>query len=102
MSATPTPPEASKRVTDPQSACQDEFGDPKIAKRLAAVREDRISVLGLFRRIYAGKASARECIKGFCLECSWMDEIAIRECTATACPLHRRRPYQKTKATPKP
>jgi len=65
------------------------------AKRLAAIAQDAPSKSGIFERVYAGKASMRLCIKAFCLECVWMDILAIRECTATACPLWRRRPYQQ-------
>ena len=79
----------------PQTASLGQFGDAKQEKRLSAVAQDAPSRLKLFQRIYRGTASPRECIKAFCLECVWMDEAAIRECTATACPLHRLRPYQR-------
>jgi len=72
-----------------------EFSEAKRAKRLQAVSADAPGKLSLFRSVYAGKASPRQCIKAFCLEWVWLDEAAIRECTATACPLHRLRPYQR-------
>ena len=76
-----------------QSAPQNEFGDRSRQKRLQAVSEDSPCRVALFRRVYSGEASPRECIKAFCLECCWFDEAAIRECTATACPLWNLRPF---------
>lgn len=71
-----------------------DFSDLKRVKRLEAVHEDAPSKELLFRRVYDGKASPRLVIKAMCLECCWMDETAIRECEATACPLWNLRPYQ--------
>lgn len=79
-----------------------EFSDPKRAKRLLAISTDAPSKLALFRRVYDAKASPRECVKAFCLECVWMDEFAIRGCTATACPLWNLRPYQQAKVADRP
>jgi len=69
--------------------------DPKRARMMRQVTEDAPSKLGVFRRIYASTASPREAIKAKCLECCWMDVTGIRNCTASACPLWRFRPYQK-------
>lgn len=74
-----------------QTASLGQCWDAKQAKRLSAIAQDAPSRL---KRVYCGTASPRECNKVFCLECVWMDEKAIRECTATACPLYRLRPYQ--------
>lgn len=49
----------------------------------------------LFSRIYAGEASPRQRIKGFCLECIGFERKAITECHSCACPLWDIRPYQK-------
>ena len=76
--------------TDPES----EFRDPQRVRRFKQVMEHYPSRMGLFRRVYHGKASPRECIKAFCLECNGWEEAAIRECTARACPLYGLRPYQ--------
>ena len=81
----------------PKSAPVDEFDDPRIVLMLKQVSEDAPSKLGLFRRVYSSTASPREAIRAKCLECDWMDVASIRECTGTACPLFRFRPYQ-TKA----
>lgn len=89
----PTGP-TDRPVLDARTAPRDQFSDPKILKRLTNVQKDKPSKVGIFRRVYARKASPRECIKAFCLECVWLDEAAIRECTATACPLFAYRPYQ--------
>ena len=59
------------------------------------MERDAPSRLALFKRVYGGTASPREVIKAFCLECVGFEEAAIRECTATACPLRRFRPFQK-------
>lgn len=90
-----TAPLNRKRVCRPETAPLNAFADPKIARRLASVQADAPSKLRTFRRVYAGTASPRLCIKAFCLECCWMDVPAIRDCTATACTLHRLRPYQR-------
>ena len=72
----------------------DEFSDLERAKMIRAVAEDAPSKAGLFRRVYGAKANPRLAIKTKCLECCWMDEATIRECTATECPLWSFRPYQ--------
>lgn len=95
MSAIPTTPRPSGRLAASEDAAGDHQWTPRQAKRLAAVAQDAPSKLGIFKRVYAGKANMRLCIKAFCLECVWMDTTAIRDCTATACPLWRRRPYQE-------
>lgn len=78
-----------------QSGRQGEFSDPKRARMMRQVSEDRSSAVSLFLRVYTGQASPRAAIKAKCLECCWMDEVGIRECTGTACPLWAFRPYQK-------
>jgi hypothetical protein len=80
----------------PQTVPADEFSDPKRARMMRAVCEDAPSRAGLFRRLYSATASPRQAIKAQCLHCVWMDEAAIRGCTATACPLWNFRPFQKT------
>lgn len=72
-----------------------EFSDPEQALMVREVQEDGQSKLGIFKAVYSGRASPRQAIKGFCLECVWLDEAAIRECTSTACCLWRFRPYQR-------
>ena len=52
-----------------------------------------------YRKIYErsteGKASPREAIKSFCLECICWQKKEISLCPSQACPLHMYRPYQK-------
>ena len=82
---------ANKSVqTDPES----EFSDPRRVRRFAQVMEHYPSRMGLFRKVYKGQASPRQCIKAFCLECIGWEEAAIRGCTATACPIWGLRPYR--------
>ena len=71
-----------------------EFGDSRRERRCKQVVEHYPSRMGLFRKVYHGQASPRQCIKAFCLECNGWEEAAIRDCTATACPIWRLRPYQ--------
>jgi len=76
-----------------QTASGNEFRDRKRAELLQEVSEDAPSKETLFRRVYRGEASPRQCIKAHCLECCWMDEKAIRECSDPACPLWDLRPF---------
>lgn len=71
-----------------------EFSDPRQARHLAGVLRDAPSKAGVFRRVYARQASPREAIRAQCLDCVGLDELAIRGCTSTACPLYYFRPYQ--------
>ena len=64
------------------------------AARLAQVRQDAPSKLGVFRAAYAGR-SLRAAINACCLECVGFDIQAVRDCTAPACPLFTVRPYQR-------
>lgn len=41
-----------------------------------------------------GRLSAKKAIKAKCLECSAFQEIEVKHCTVTSCPLHPIRPYQ--------
>ena len=72
-----------------------QFNDPKRTRMLRQVSEDAPSKLGVFRRVYESTATPRQAIRAKCLECAWMNVAAIRDCTGTACPLWRFRPYQK-------
>jgi len=74
-----------------------ECSDAKRDGLLLSVSEDAPSRLGLFRRVFSGNATPRQAIKAQCLACCWMDEAAIRECTATECPLWDFRPYRTVK-----
>ncbi|MBU0678452.1 MAG: hypothetical protein KJ626_10075 [Verrucomicrobia bacterium] len=78
-----------------QTNRDDEFRDEKRAQMLDQVSKDAPGKKSLFERVYRGKTSPRQAIKAKCLECCWMDEAAIRECTAPACPLWGLRPYQR-------
>lgn len=68
---------------------------PRQQKMLQQVSEDFPSKLNHFRKAYRG--SLRSAITAKCLECLWGETKAIRECTATACPLHAARPYQEAR-----
>ncbi len=67
----------------------------KQSKRLALIDATLPSAKNLFRRVFEGVASPRQCIKAFCLECNGFEKESIPECTADACPLWRLRPYQR-------
>jgi hypothetical protein len=81
-------------IKNSQTDWESEFGDPRRVRRFKQVAEHYPSRMGLFRKVYHGQASPRQCIKAFCLECNGWEEPAIRDCTATACPIWRLRPYQ--------
>jgi hypothetical protein len=83
-------PPIKKLQTEPVG----EFGDPRRERRFKQVTEHYPSRMGLFRKVYHGQASPRQCIKAFCLECNGWEEAAIRDCTATTCPIWGLRPYQ--------
>ena len=68
--------------------------DAKQALTLAQVKLDGPSFTGLFKRAFDGY-SLRAAIDAKCAECCWLDRAAIRDCTATNCPLHAVRPYQE-------
>jgi hypothetical protein len=68
--------------------------EPKQATMLQNVSEDGPSHLGAFKAAFSGKSRA-EAMKAMCLQCVWMDVDAIRECSASECPLWALRPYQK-------
>jgi len=90
---------ATAEAQRPQEALQkrspSEFSDLKQAKMLRQLSEDGPSKVNLFKRVYSGQASPRQAIKAKCLECAWLAEVVIRECTATSCPLYRFRPFQR-------
>ena len=73
---------------------ESEFGDLRRVRRFKQVAEHYPSRMGLFRKVYQGQASPRQCIKAFCLECNGWEVAAICDCTATACPIFKYRPYQ--------
>ena len=49
---------------------------------------------GIMERALSGKATRAGCIKAMCLECVGFERAAITECTAYACPLWHKRPFQ--------
>ena len=72
-----------------------ECRDLKRDQMLRSISEDAPSKLGLFRSVYARKSAPRAAIKAQCLACCWFDQDAIRECTATSCPLWDFRPFSR-------
>lgn len=82
-------------ATPPKAADTASLAAQKRSKRLAQVDGTLPSVSRLFSRVFDGKASPRQCIKAFCLECNGLEKEGIGTCTAYACPLWRLRPYQK-------
>jgi len=76
--------------------------DAKQTLMLRQIKADSPSKLKIFERIYTTRPSASLCLKAKCLECCWHDHAAIRECTATECPLHSRRPYTSSPRNPSP
>lgn len=77
----------------PQTDSGNNFGDAKRHQTMLAISQDAPGKLGLFKRVYSEKATPRMAIKAKCLECCWLDERAIRECSASECPCWSFRPY---------
>jgi hypothetical protein len=48
-----------------------------------------------YERALSGKASPRQAIKAFCLECVGYERNEITQCADTGCPLYHYRPFQK-------
>jgi hypothetical protein len=69
--------------------------DAKQARMLKSIGDNAPSRLGVFKAVYAKKASMRQCIKAFCFDCMGFDSRAVGNCTSTQCALHGKRPYQK-------
>lgn len=67
---------------------------PRSVSRLERIRKDNPSRLGLFQRVYGGKANKSQCIKAFCLDCMGFDSVAVRECGDRLCPIWSHRPFQ--------
>ena len=53
-----------------------------------------ISYQNIYLKAVTGKASPRQTIKAFCLECVGWAKNEITMCTGTDCPLYRYRPYR--------
>jgi hypothetical protein len=47
------------------------------------------------QKALSGKASPRDAIKAFCLECVVWDRAAIKECDIKDCPLWMYRPWRE-------
>jgi hypothetical protein len=86
-------------MTPSHRNCDSGFSDSNREGMLRQVAQDAPGKVALFERVYRGKTSPKQAIKAKCLECTWMDQSAISECTATDCPLWAFRPYQRKAGT---
>lgn len=77
-----------------QTRFGNEFNDTKQAKKVEHVSKRDSGKVPLFKQVFHGKASPLQAITAQCLDCCDLDEAAIQECKATACPLWKLRPYQ--------
>lgn len=68
--------------------------DDNRERMLAQVRADMPSAVHAFVKAYSTN-SLRAAINAHCLECCYLDRIAIRGCTATNCGLWNIRPFQR-------
>ena len=66
-----------------------------IAEHLKTVPQTYIKTM---TAAFNGTASSNRTIKAQCLQCVGYERVAIRDCTATLCPLWKRRPYQQKPA----
>ena len=72
--------------------------EEKTSKRMKAMPKRYRSI---YQRAFSGKASPREAIKAFCLECVGWQREEIKKCTCSACPLYAYRPYQSSSGSPR-
>jgi hypothetical protein len=83
-------------MNDPQkNAAGEHVFTAQQEKILAGVERKAPSKFRLFLRAYSASANKREVIKSKCLDCSHLNVVEVRQCTATGCPLWRYRPYQE-------
>lgn len=81
----------------------EKFKNLPLQEKIALKRADRIQSVpakarGLFSRVYAHKTRGyKGPVKAFCLECVGFDRQAVADCTAYACPLYDKRPFQGKK-----
>jgi len=66
---------------------------PQVQERLEVVPEHQKS---LYLDATTGRASARQAIKAFCLECVGWKPDDVRSCQGYACPLYLYRPFKRT------
>jgi hypothetical protein len=83
---------APLQIGDKQAPEEPVF-DLKQQRMLQEVSDVTPSKIGHFKNAYCG--SLRSAITAKCLECVCFEANAIRDCTATGCPLYVQRPYQK-------
>ena len=63
------------------------------SETLERVKKYSPSVLGHFRRAYAGK-SRKAAVTAKCLECTCIQRIEVKNCPVVQCPLWEFRPYK--------
>ena len=83
--------------SDPKRSPDSHVFTPKQLNMLQQVSEAMPSKLSQFKAAYVGM-SRKAAINAKCLECVSGDTKAIRECTATSCPLWNTRPYQEARS----
>jgi hypothetical protein len=87
-------------ITAPKNSRGGAETDPKRLRRLLDISRDAPSKLAVFRRAFSS-LSLRASVNAFCLDCMGLDVGAIRDCSATACPLWNVRPYRARLGSPK-
>ena len=68
---------------------------PGALRRLEVIERQNPARLALFTKIYQGRATRNQCIKGQCLDCMGFDSAAVRDCADRLCPLWCFRPFQR-------
>lgn len=77
-----------------QNNLSEEYIKNKRDLMLEQIDKDKPTKTSFFIKAYA-KKSKSSAIKAKCLECCWLDEDAITNCSAPECPLWSFRPYSK-------
>jgi len=73
--------------------------DYYIEAGLMSITSKADDIPGIYKTNYlaavSGKASPRNAIKSFCIECMGYKRSEVTDCTTIECPLNLYRPYQK-------
>ena len=71
----------------------------EVVKEVGAIVQRADDMPRIYKKNYlaavAGKASPKNAIKAFCLECQGWCRAEVAKCSTIECPLNLYRPYQK-------
>ena len=79
-----------ERPNDVKLTAQQEY----TLKATGGTKDSPTSLFNLLLRCYTDNASAGQCLRAKCLECTNFQRKEITLCNVTSCPLWIKRPYQ--------